>query len=209
MGERRSDTRERIQAVALELFAERGYDKTSLREIAERLDVTKAALYYHFRTKEDIVASLFENLITGMDEVIDWVRDQPRNVDTRKELIRRYAGLTRELPPEVMRFVQESRSTMRELAVGEKLELRLRTLVDLLTDPDAPALEQLKSAVALLSVNAAIFMLKDSRTSIEERDEAALTLALELVSGRVASEVSVHRTPPPRDGESLERHVTA
>ncbi|MCW2946577.1 MAG: putative transcriptional regulator, TetR family, partial [Actinoallomurus sp.] len=49
MGERRSDTREKIQAVALELFAEHGYDKTSLREIAERLDVTKAALYYHFR----------------------------------------------------------------------------------------------------------------------------------------------------------------
>ena len=48
----RSDTRARIQQVALELFAEQGYDKTSLREIAERLDVTKAALYYHFKSKE-------------------------------------------------------------------------------------------------------------------------------------------------------------
>src|SRR5262249_20860254 len=45
----RSDTRARIQQVALELFAEQGYEKTSLREIAERLDVTKAALYYHFK----------------------------------------------------------------------------------------------------------------------------------------------------------------
>ena len=44
----RGDTRTRIQQVALELFAEQGYDKTSLREIAGRLDVTKAALYYHF-----------------------------------------------------------------------------------------------------------------------------------------------------------------
>src|SRR5580704_12464879 len=50
---RRGDTRARIQQVALELFAEQGYDKTSLREIAERLDVTKAALYYHFKSKED------------------------------------------------------------------------------------------------------------------------------------------------------------
>src|SRR5207249_9245344 len=50
----RHDTRQRIQTVALELFAEQGYDKTSLREIAERLDVTKAALYYHFKSKEDI-----------------------------------------------------------------------------------------------------------------------------------------------------------
>jgi len=49
------DTRTRIQAVALELFTEQGYDATSLREIAERLGVTKAALYYHFKSKEEIV----------------------------------------------------------------------------------------------------------------------------------------------------------
>ena len=55
------ETRARIQAVAIELFTEQGYEKTSLREIAERLNVTKAALYYHFKSKEDIVASLIED----------------------------------------------------------------------------------------------------------------------------------------------------
>ncbi len=59
---RRGDTRQRIQDVALELFAEQGYEKTSLREIAERLDVTKAALYYHFKTKEEILVSIFDDL---------------------------------------------------------------------------------------------------------------------------------------------------
>ncbi len=54
----RGDTRERILDVALELFNEQGYDKTSLREIAERLGVTKAALYYHFKSKEDILLEL-------------------------------------------------------------------------------------------------------------------------------------------------------
>ena len=57
----RGGTRERIQAIALELFAEQGYDKTSLREIAEGLGVTKAALYYHFNSKEDIVRSFTED----------------------------------------------------------------------------------------------------------------------------------------------------
>ena len=52
--ERRTDTRQQIRAVALELFAEQGYERTSLREIAERLGVTKAAVYYHYRTKEEI-----------------------------------------------------------------------------------------------------------------------------------------------------------
>jgi AcrR family transcriptional regulator len=51
-------TRERILDIALELFTERGYEKTSLRDIAERLGTTKAALYYHFERKEDILLEL-------------------------------------------------------------------------------------------------------------------------------------------------------
>ncbi|HTR33958.1 MAG TPA: helix-turn-helix domain-containing protein [Gaiellaceae bacterium] len=54
----RGQMREQILDVALELFNEQGYDKTSLREIAERLGVTKAALYYHFRSKSDILLEL-------------------------------------------------------------------------------------------------------------------------------------------------------
>ncbi|HEX4107452.1 MAG TPA: TetR family transcriptional regulator [Solirubrobacteraceae bacterium] len=51
-------TRERILDIALELFTEQGYEKTSLRNIAERLGTTKAALYYHFERKEDILLEL-------------------------------------------------------------------------------------------------------------------------------------------------------
>src|SRR5215467_4790769 len=54
----RGETRERILDVALELFNEQGYEKTSLREIAVRLGTTKAALYYHFERKEDILLAL-------------------------------------------------------------------------------------------------------------------------------------------------------
>jgi AcrR family transcriptional regulator len=57
-GRPRGSTRERILDVALELFNEQGYEKTSLREIAQRLGVTKAALYYHFERKEDILLEL-------------------------------------------------------------------------------------------------------------------------------------------------------
>ncbi len=40
------------------LFTQNGYDKTSLRDIAERLGITKAALYYYFERKEDILLEL-------------------------------------------------------------------------------------------------------------------------------------------------------
>ncbi len=55
-----TDTRTRILKVASELFIEQGYDATSLREIADRLGFTKAALYYHFKSKEDILVALIE-----------------------------------------------------------------------------------------------------------------------------------------------------
>ncbi|MGD0873703.1 MAG: helix-turn-helix domain-containing protein [Acidimicrobiales bacterium] len=51
-------TRERILDIALELFTEQGYEKTSLRQIAERLGFSKAAIYYHFASKEDILIEL-------------------------------------------------------------------------------------------------------------------------------------------------------
>jgi AcrR family transcriptional regulator len=52
------DTRERILDVALDLFIEQGYDKTSLRQIADRLGFTQAAIYYHFAAKADILVAL-------------------------------------------------------------------------------------------------------------------------------------------------------
>jgi AcrR family transcriptional regulator len=51
-------TRERILDIALELFTVQGYDKTSLRQIAERLGFSKAAIYYHFDTKGEILMAL-------------------------------------------------------------------------------------------------------------------------------------------------------
>ena len=81
--QRRGNTRQRIQDVALELFAEQGYEKTSLREIAERLDVTKAALYYHFKTKEDILTSIFDDLTRPIDELIAWGHEQPQRTRWR------------------------------------------------------------------------------------------------------------------------------
>ncbi|MFI5293173.1 MAG: TetR/AcrR family transcriptional regulator, partial [Candidatus Limnocylindrales bacterium] len=65
------DTRAEILAVATELFTDQGYEKTSLREIAERLDITKAALYYHFPSKEDMLLALIEPMFETAFELMD------------------------------------------------------------------------------------------------------------------------------------------
>jgi AcrR family transcriptional regulator len=56
------------------LFAEQGYDKTSLREIAEQVGVTKAALYYHFPSKEQILVALFEPVAAMQDQLLEDLR---------------------------------------------------------------------------------------------------------------------------------------
>jgi AcrR family transcriptional regulator len=71
-------TRERILDVALDLFIEKGYDKTSLREIAEPLGFSKAALYYHFASKEDILMALHMRLHElGLDALAQMADQEP------------------------------------------------------------------------------------------------------------------------------------
>jgi AcrR family transcriptional regulator len=51
---------QRVLDAALELFSEHGFEGTSLQDIADRLGVTKAAVYYHFHTKDEILLALVE-----------------------------------------------------------------------------------------------------------------------------------------------------
>ena len=69
-------TRERILDISLELFTEQGYDKTSLREIAERLGFTKAAIYYHFASKGDILMALHMRLHDFGREAVEALGDE-------------------------------------------------------------------------------------------------------------------------------------
>ena len=64
------DTRERILTVANELFTEQGYEGTSLREISDRLGITKAALYYHFRSKDEILTTLLKPFFELLDDLL-------------------------------------------------------------------------------------------------------------------------------------------
>jgi len=50
-------TRQHLIATAIELFAERGYENTSVREIGQRVGLTTGAIYDHFRNKADLLAA--------------------------------------------------------------------------------------------------------------------------------------------------------
>ena len=65
------DTRARLLSTALELFAEYGVEGTSLQMIADALGVTKAAVYYHFRTKSEITEAVAEPALAELDGILD------------------------------------------------------------------------------------------------------------------------------------------
>ncbi|MFJ4901207.1 TetR/AcrR family transcriptional regulator [Streptomyces sp. NPDC088727] len=178
---RRGNTRQRIQDVALELFAEQGYEKTSLREIAEKLDVTKAALYYHFKTKEDILASIFEDLNRPVEELIVWGREQPRTLETRKEILARYSDALTTASP-LFQFMQENQATVRDLSIGVTIKGRILALVDLIKDPEAPMIDQVRCFSALFTMHAGMFALKDVDGDPEDKRKAVLEVAVELMT---------------------------
>jgi AcrR family transcriptional regulator len=72
-----AETRERILDVAQDLFTQHGYDKTSLRDIADRLGITKAALYYYFERKEDILLELHLRLHAMGTTLLDELEAAP------------------------------------------------------------------------------------------------------------------------------------
>ncbi|MDG4810367.1 TetR family transcriptional regulator [Micromonospora sp. WMMD1120] len=74
------DTRTRILRAALDLFAEHGYQRTSLRQIGERLRLTKTAVLYHFPAKEHLLAALVEPFVADLEALLDSARTQPTEV---------------------------------------------------------------------------------------------------------------------------------
>ncbi|WP_201258919.1 TetR/AcrR family transcriptional regulator [Streptomyces ambofaciens] len=178
---RRGDTRQRIQDVALELFAEQGYEKTSLREIAERLDVTKAALYYHFKTKEEILVSIFEDLSRPIEDLIAWGSRQPHTLETKQDIVRRYSEALAAAAP-LFRFMQENQATVRDLRIGEMFKTRMLGLRDILIDPEADLVDQVRCVSALFTLHAGMFVLQDLEGDPEKKRAAVLEVATDLVS---------------------------
>lgn len=61
-------TKERILDVAIDLFARKGFDAVSLREIAEASGVRKASLYYYFTTKDEILEKILDYVMERWDQ---------------------------------------------------------------------------------------------------------------------------------------------
>ncbi|MEV4068452.1 TetR/AcrR family transcriptional regulator [Nonomuraea fuscirosea] len=178
----REDTRTRIQEIALRLFTEQGYEATSLREIAEELGVTKAALYYHFKTKDDIVTSLVDKRLEELEELLEWVRSRPRTPEMRRELVTRYAESVRsERHLGISRFMERNQTALRDHPTLIRIRERMIELTSQISEPDATPAERVSHSLALFAMHAGKWLLKEGELSEDEIHKACLEVAFRLL----------------------------
>lgn len=65
-----SDTADRIRQEAIELFRQRGFEGTSMRDLAHAVDVSTAALYYHYENKDALLVAVVEPVLAAIDELL-------------------------------------------------------------------------------------------------------------------------------------------
>lgn len=173
------DTRSRIQAIALELFTEQGYDATSLREIAERLGVTKAALYYHFKSKDEIVESMMADHLVRMEELLKEFESEPM---TRLEFLRRYnEKLKVSQHFKLMKFFQQNQPAVKNMPNASRWREAMGRMVTMLVGPEASATERMRVGLAIFGLHVSWTLLPEDTFSEAERQAAAMAVAEELV----------------------------
>jgi AcrR family transcriptional regulator len=189
-------TRERILDIALELFSEQGYDKTSLRDIAERLGTTKAALYYHFARKEDILLELHMRLhelgrdvltqLDGLDGAQAYVEAWPRLMDEFIDRVAENRDLVL-LHLRNIRALEQIGADERHQAENEDLMGRLPRVF---ANPEIPLADRVRMACSLGAVIAGLIDADGRFGDAEPAD------VIEVVRATVADTLRSTKAPP-------------
>ena len=168
-------TRERILDVALDLFIEKGFDGTSLREIAEKLGFTKAALYYHYASKDDILMALHMRMHDVGRDGIKQLTDGPVSLAVWESLIDAVIGQM--LAQRKLFLLHErNQAALEKLhrkdheAEHEDLQQRFRQI---LADPAVSLRDRVRMASSFGAVFSVLFLAGDAfeGTSTQELGE--------------------------------------
>jgi AcrR family transcriptional regulator len=171
------DTKSQIEKAALELFSTQGYEKTSLREIAERVGITKASLYYHYSSKQDLLQNIVGTFFDEILEVLSGVSAVDWSPAKEREQLSAYLDV-------VLRHRHTGPALLRDLgAVLAAYEESLDHLIELarefhawLAGPDASAADRLRASAATEVIGA---VLSSGLTPDEAPDDVAREVLLE------------------------------
>ncbi|GAA2838743.1 TetR family transcriptional regulator [Kribbella solani] len=183
------DTKGDIHRAAVQLFSTQGYEKTSLREIAEQVGITKASLYYHYSSKQDLLRAIIGTFLDDISVVLSSVETIPWSPEAEQEALRAYVDVVvahRSTGPTLLRDI-----TAVLAAFGDDLDAliaRSRRFQLWLAGPDPTAADRLRAAAAVETVGAAI----STDVDLEATPAEVRAILLE-----AATAVLSHRGQPP------------
>lgn len=133
---KKEETRGKIINSAITLFQEKGYHKTSMDEIAEKVDVSKATLYNYFPDKGAILVAYFQSMIADYGQDIKTRLQENQGIESRLE--------------NLLDFKQQILGNDIEITANY-LKYRLQTIFDkdLFENPDRSGLENVILAVMI------------------------------------------------------------
>ena len=155
--ERVRDTKAEIHRAAVELFSSQGYEKTSLRAIAEAVGITKASLYYHYSSKQDLLRAIVGTFLDDISAVLGQVDELPWSPETERELLAAYVDVViehRSTGPTLMRDIAAVLA-----AFGDDLDRLIgqsRHFQLWLAGPNPSTADRLRAAAAVETVGAAM-----------------------------------------------------
>jgi len=169
-------TREAILDTARRLFDEQGYDATSLRQIAEAVGMTKAAVYYHYPAKEHMLLELIRPMLDAISDLVSQLRAEDFGSDSRDALGSYLDVFLAHLP--VVHLMARDPATQNHPDVGQ----RIRALVDAIqrqvAGPDATTERVVRTACALGVVHAVATLAPEVAAMSRDSILAAATAAL-------------------------------
>lgn len=185
-----AETRAEILRVALGLFTEKGFASTSTRDISEALGITKSALYYHFRNKDEIVTSLVQQRRHELDELVNWIAAQPRTPDLLQRAALRWIESTTPERLQAMRLIHANEPVLRRLVeCGQDVRSGFERVIALLCDDDATEQDRLLTRMVFDTVSAALLA--------AQRTDASPSVVI--AAARVAAVALSQRSAVPAD----------
>lgn len=151
------DTKAEIHRAAVDLFSSQGYDKTSLREIAEQVGITKASLYYHYSSKQELLRAIVGTFLDELFEVLRLTETLEWSSENEQQALGAYVDVViahRATGPTLLRDIAAVLA-----AFGDDLDEligRSRRFQLWLAGPDPTAADRLRAAAAVETVGAAM-----------------------------------------------------
>lgn len=167
----------RILPTALTLFGEHGYHGTSMQRIADALGVTRAAFYYHYASKQDLLRALAEPLVADFEALADRAQSERHDAET---VLAGYLDVLL-AHGRVLRFVANDPAVQADTDVGVRLRRAYDRMTGAVAVTSAGADRDLRAACALGAISAGVIYgggSADQRSLILAAAQAVLAAAV-------------------------------